>query len=112
MYTCQKCGKVLDDNVKFCPECGTEITAQTIEYGKTKNLTLTKIISVLGTAVLILSLLWTIFNNFIQKSIDETPVYNPHNNCHYVGKDREYFAGPMVDKYYSYEHPEWGYHTH
>ena len=37
---------------------------------------------------------------------------NPHASCKYVGKDREYFAGPMVDVYFNYEHPEWGYHTH
>ncbi len=37
---------------------------------------------------------------------------NPHENCKYWGRDREYFAGPMVDVYYNYDHPEWGLHTH
>ena len=37
---------------------------------------------------------------------------DPHANCKFQFKDREYFAGPMVDLYYNSEHPEWGFHAH
>lgn len=37
---------------------------------------------------------------------------NPHENCEYLGRDREYFRGPIVDVYFNIDHPEWGRHSH
>lgn len=28
MKTCEKCGKILDEGVKFCPSCGTEVKTE------------------------------------------------------------------------------------
>lgn len=53
-----------------------------------------------------------VFAVFSTKNSKNSGSQNPHDNCTYIGKDREYFAGPMVDVYYNYDHPEWGYHVH
>lgn len=48
MYTCQKCGKVLDDNVKFCPECGAQRQETVINIQAEKKPTKKRLYTIAG----------------------------------------------------------------
>lgn len=80
----------------------------TVQDNKAKMLW--AVLGVIAVIVIIFVITLQSGNNGSGKS--ESVSQNPHDSCQYFGKDREYFAGPMVDIYYNSEHPEWGMHTH
>lgn len=119
-WRCAKCGNTISETP--CPYCGGEGNlpkyyhissnanssgAKSVSAKQRKRNAGYTLLAVAITLAAVLLCCIAIGNG--GKSNHQT---NPHDNCHYVGKDREYFAGPMVDVYFNYDHPEWGYHTH
>lgn len=81
---CQNCGKELEDNVKFCSECGTTLSNKT----QSKNLLLIAIISIIILAITISILAFIIIHqsnksiisisnneNYLEKSMIQYPLF-------------------------------------
>lgn len=117
-WRCNKCGNMISEEP--CPYCGdaqTAVNTNTVAYEcgvSTTPAFVAKSKRNLGVLITILSIaaVAIIIAIFVLQNSGNSGSKNPHVNCTYIGKDREYFAGPMVDVYYNYDHPEWGYHTH
>ena len=81
---CQNCGKELDDNAKFCSECGTTISNKT----QSKNILLIAITSIIILAITISTLAFVIIRqsnkttitisnneNYLEKSMIQYPLF-------------------------------------
>lgn len=118
-WRCSKCGNMISEEP--CPYCSNAQTAVNINsaaYESSVSATPAFVakdkrnLRILVTCLVIAAIAIIVVAVFSTKNSNNSSSQNPHDNCTYIGKDREYFAGPMVDVYYNYDYPEWGYHVH
>ena len=114
---CQKCGKELEDNKPYCPNCGAPVSGEAKSVNSINNKKNNSAVTILVTVffILIFSFVYSEFvvNNLDNSNYDTTKVYEMGETfkCQNfeitVNEVKTKKKGSRIDSYYVVADPEW-----